>query len=201
MWAQIRAWFTDNHREMLMRHNSSDWGEHALVAACSILDWGEEGANNKGPEITLLRRGKLLKKWQRGEWCAVACSYEIEEGWAGVNGYSRWDWMPRHRQLRCPVKRSRGAIQLGNRIAKAGCLVSDRDVRPGDFAVYSRKGGGHIAIVSEVRENGYQTIDGNKGRFNKRTKQGSKVRKFEHEWNEPNLKFFARLPSISKGTK
>lgn len=194
MWARIRAWFTDNHREMLMRHNPGRWGDEALEAARNIIGWGEEGGNNQGPLLDVLRRGRKIKPWQSGAWCAVACSWEIEEGWARTQGFSRWDWMPVARQNRCPVKRTPGAVRLGNRIARAGCIVTDRDVSPGDFAVYKRRGGGHIAIVSEVTATGFKTIDGNKGRYNKHTGHGSKVREFKHEFGEPELLFFARLP-------
>lgn len=195
MWARIRAWFTDNHKEMLLRLGAQPrWGSESLIAAKRIIGWGEVGGNNRGPQITKLRRGKKLRPWQTGEWCAVAMSWCIEEGYAITQGYSCWEWLPQSHKNRCPVKRTRGAVRLGNRIAKAGCLVKSRDVKSGDFAVYSRKGGGHIAIVAEVHEDGYSTIDGNKGRYNYRTGHGSKVRLYKHEWGEPNLKFFARLP-------
>jgi len=194
MWARFRAWFTDNHREMMLRHARPRWGAESLLAARSIIGWGEVGANNRGPQITELRRGKKLRPWQTGEWCAVAMSWCLEEAWAVTKGYSCWRNLPESYRKQCPVKRTRGAMSLGNRIAAAGCIVSSRDVAPGDFAIYSRRGGGHIAIVCDVHDAGYTTIDGNKGRFNKRTGQGSKVRKFRHEWGEPNLRFFARLP-------
>lgn len=194
MWAQIRAWFTDNHKEMMLRLMPGKWQREAVDAAYSILGWGEEGGNNQGPDLDILRRGRKLKPWQSGSWCASAMSWVVEESWSRTQGFSRWDWMPKQRQARCPVKRTPSALRLANRIAAAGCLVSEEDARPGDFVLFKRKGGHHIGIVVDVHADSYTTIEGNKGRYNRKTGHGSKVRKFKHEWGEPNLKFFARLP-------
>ena len=194
MWAHVRAWFTDNHREMLLRISPGRWQSEAVDAAHSILGWGEEGANNQGPDLDILRRGRKLKPWQSGSWCATAMSWVIEESWARTQGFSRWDWMTEQRQVLCPIKRTPSALRLANRIAKAGCLVGEGDVAPGDFALWKRSGGHHIGIVVDVRADSFTTIEGNKGRFNRKTKRGSKVRKFKHEFGEPSFKFFARLP-------
>lgn len=191
-WARFRAWFTDNHLQMLLSMRQSRWGDMAVVSAYSILGYRESGANNRGPDIDVLRRGRKLRPWQSGAWCATAMSYVIEEAYASTRGYSRWDWAPKTIQRQCRVKRTPGALRLANRIAAAGTLVTEPE--PGDFALWTRKGGHHIGIVVRVEPDSYYTIEGNKGRFNRKTGKGSVVREYRHEYGEPNLKFFARLP-------
>ncbi len=197
MWALIRHWLWGySHMKMILSVKPGRWGNHSLSAAELIIGWGEEGGNNIGGEITILRRGRKLKPWQNGAWCASMCSWVIEEGWARSLGYTRWDWLPQARQLQCPVKRTPSAKRLAARIAKAGTIVEHP--RPGDFALYKRRGGHHIAIVSGVYADSYETIDGNKGRYDKRTGVGAKVARFRHQFNEPNLLYFARLPDLPR---
>ncbi len=170
----------------------SSWGQDALAVAHTIVGWGEEGANNRGPEIDMLRHGRVLKPWQGGAWCADTCYFELSESFATRCGYDNWLEMPPKERRQIPVKWTPSARRLGRRIAAAGCYVDEHDIRHGDFVVYPRKRGSHIAIVSMVGYT-YSTIDGNRGRFNKRTGHGSKVREFNHEFGEP-VRFFCRLP-------
>lgn len=199
MWPRILAYFTDGPKELKLKLRQSNrqrstWGEHALDVAKSCLGMGEEGGNNLGPDIEIFRRGRKLRSWQRGEWCASFASYITEEGWARTHLYTNWAWPKGTLKKRCPVKRTPNAKKLATRIAAAGCAVDAEILEPGDFALWKRKGGHHIGIVSQVREGIFFCIEGNKGRYNKTTGHGSKVREFKHEFGEPHLLMFVRLP-------
>ncbi len=176
--------------QILRELSGSAWGLDALDAAKQTLGWGEEGGNNRGSEIETLRRGGPT-----GPWCAAACSYWIEEGWAINKGAEGWAALHVEERRGCPVRRSHGARKLWRRIGKAGRFVDSP--LPGDFALWSRPGAswsGHIGIVETVAGDGFVTIEGNKGQYNRRTGHGSKVRRYTHEMGERELIGFARLP-------
>ena len=184
------GWNVPTHKHHTSR--SESWGLHALAVAESILGWGEVGGNNQGAQITVLRRGRVLKPWQSGAWCASTCSYEIEEGWARLQGFQSWDVLPSSIRDKCPVKRTPSASGLMRRVANAGQKVEVP--RPGDFVLFKHPRNHHVAIVSLVNGNEFETIDGNRGRFNRRSGHGSKVRRYQHELGEPQVRYFARLP-------
>ena len=193
MWARIRAWLTDGHDEMVKRLCVGPWArDYVLECARQCLGMGEKGGNNRGPDIDRFRRGRKLKPGQGGAWCASFCSFILEESWAHFYGFPCWSWLDKKRQARMPVKRTANAKKLANRIAKAGCFVFEPS--PGDFVLWKRKGGHHIGIVSKVRPGEFYSIEGNKGRYDRKTGHGSKVREYRHELGEPNILFFARLP-------
>lgn len=169
------------------------WREHCLDVAESILGWGEVGGNNQGHEITILRRGRKLTRWQSGAWCASTASYCMEEGWARLKGFRSWETTPDSIQRKCPVRRTPSASGFMRRVKSAGMKVAVP--RPGDFVLFRYPGNHHVAIVSKVGCDGtFETIDGNRGRYDRVTGHGSKVRRYPHEFGEPQIKYFARLP-------
>lgn len=171
-----------------------DWGQHALAVAVSILGWGETLGNNKGPQITVIRGGRILKPWQSGAWCADTTSYEALNGYAHFYGFDDWDACPDDLKAACPVKRNPSASGFMAGVAKAGSKVSVP--RPGDFVLFKHPNNHHTAIVSHVAGNRFKTIDGNRGRWNPVTQEGSVVDYYNHEFGQPNIKYFARLPEL-----
>lgn len=193
MWKYFVAWLRQFNKEPEQEPAQTSWSKHSLDVAIEILGWGEEGANNYGPEIDIIRRGRKLTKYQKGAWCASTCSYEIEEGWARYHGASSWETLPKSTRNLCPIKRTPSASGLARRISKVGTKVTEP--LPGDFVLFKYKNNHHIAIVSKVDEDMWESIDGNRGRYNKKTGHGSKVRRYKHEHGEAAVVYFVRLPT------
>lgn len=142
-----------------------------LVMARSQLGLGEEGGDNKGPEVDKYRHGKT-----RGAWCAYFVSWCIEQACEKL-------------VRPMPIKPSGSARVLFRRIAEAGTSVSVP--LTGAVACWSRGAGntwkGHIGLVSRVDGNQFWSIEGNRGRY------PSKVREYNHEVGEAKLLGFAIL--------
>lgn len=175
-----------------------DWGQHSLSVAISILNWGETIANNKGPQITIIRGGRILKWWQKGAWCADTTSFESLEGYANFFGYLNWVSCPADLKAQCLIKRTPSASGFMHNVAKVGHKVPSHLVRPGDFVLFKYPKNHHTAIVAEVNGNRFRTIDGNRGRWNRVTQEGSVVGYFNHEFGQPDIRFFARLPVLER---
>ena len=174
-----------------------DWGLLSLDVAISILGWGETIANNKGPQITVIRGGRILKPWQKGAWCADTTSMEALDGYAQFYGYEDWKSTPLEMQKLCPLKRTPSASGFAKNVLKAGGKKVS-DPRPGDFVLFKYPGNHHIAIFADSNGNKFRTIDGNRGRWNEATKTGSVVDYYNHEFGEPTIKGFYRLPTLQR---
>jgi hypothetical protein len=90
----------------------------------------------------------------------------------------------------CPVKRSRGARGLFRSAMKAGGI---RITKPevGALVLWSRGNTGwqgHVGIVTRVMENGYYSLEGNRGHF------PARVGEFYHRLEDKRLIGFVRLP-------
>jgi len=119
---------------------------------------GEQGDNNKG---------KYVKEYLRGQedlpWCAGFVSYCAKK--AGYN-------------LRYTL-RAKDFLKLGIQVSRP---------KSGDLIVFSRKGGGHVGIVSGVYGNNIITIEGNLGKY------PAKVKECHYELGQiKNLIGFIRL--------
>jgi hypothetical protein len=151
----------------------SSLGGTALEIAKSEIGHGEEGGNNRGPDVERYRAGK----GGSGSWCAAFISWCLEQACKQLA-----------REM--PIARSHGAKQLWRRAAKAGAAV--KTPRPGDLVCWHRGpvGGwqGHIGIVSRVDGGTFWAVEGNRGHF------PAEVEEFEHSLGEKKLFGFARLP-------
>lgn len=151
---------------------STSWGLFALEAARATLGWREEGGNNRGAQIEVLRN----HRGPRGAWCAAGVSCWIHEGWAWCRGphlrYAvgpgeAWGKLSARDRKACPVRRIHGARRLYAAVAAAGCEVDNP--APGDVALWARgpRGGfaGHIGLVSAVEGGRWSVIEGNVGDY------------------------------------
>jgi len=148
----------------------------ALKIAMSERGKGEEGANNRGPEVRKYGRGV-----EGGAWCAAFVSWALEEAAKEIG-------------MTCPIKRSHGAKQLWKRCRDYGEEIDWRNARrlyPGDIVCFSRgrEGSwqGHIGIVSHPT-NGLVTVcHGNTGSF------PAKVRTLVHDFHHEKIVGVARI--------
>ena len=125
--------------ELLVRHALDEIGR------------GEEGGNNRGPDINKYRQGRT--SIDGNPWCARFVWFcLLLASWASGR---RW----------CVVRSTGSARVLMNRLLRKGQLVTSPE--PGDIALWVRAGGKHINIVESVNleSNTFITVDGNKGRF------------------------------------
>ena len=151
-------------------------GMVALNIARKEIGNGEEGDNNRGPNIDRYRNYTGGK----GSWCAAFIYYCLAST-----------------RLPVPFKRTHGARKLFRLAAKAGTLVGLQDIQEGDLVLWARGDQGswkaHIGIVSRVARNEagkvvrFHYIAGNEGRFPSRVK--------EREGTSKRRRIgFARLP-------
>lgn len=189
-WLKFWQDMTEGGEKIIRSLSGSAWGVDALDAARLTLGMGEQGGNNRGPNLDALRRGG-----PGGPWCAAAASYWIEEGYAASKGADGWDCLSAIERDLCPVRRSHGARKLWRRAARAGRIVEEP--LPGDLVLWRRPGpawAAHVGIVETVTGDAFVSIEGNRGRYNVKTGHGSKVRRYSHEFSEREFVGFARLP-------
>jgi len=128
-----------------------------LSVAQSQIGLGEIGANNTGVYVRKYLGGK-----DNLPWCAGFISYCLKE--AGI---------------RLPyILRAKDYLNMGIKV--------DRP-KPGDLAVFSRNGGGHIGIIEKVDVNKITTIEGNTGNY------PSKVKRIVYKGKPKNLIAYIRL--------
>lgn len=149
----------------------------AVRVALGEIGKGEEGGNNRGPNVERYRRGSRVKAKRYdgdGAWCAAFVSYCFAQGALPDD---------------LPFKPSWGAKRLYKNIGRAGEFAKMPQV--GDVACWDRgaRGSwqGHIGIVVSVDGVEFVTVEGNRGRF------PSRVRKYDHDVGEGRLVGFARI--------
>jgi len=128
-----------------------------LKVARSQIGCGETIANNHGKDVE-----KYLRNTERWPWCAGFVSYCLKE--AGLN--------------KKYTLRAKNFLTYGKEVETP---------IPGDIVVFTRKGGGHVGIVEEVKEDCYITIEGNVGAY------PAKVKRITHKYNEKNFMAFIRV--------
>jgi hypothetical protein len=170
-WARIGNWASRVPPPIPLSSYSS-LGARLIEIAQKEIGNGEEGGNNRGPDIDRYRAGH----GGRGSWCAAFVSYCLEKAYADF-------------EQPMPFRRSHGAKALWRRAAKAGAAVTVPN--PGDLVCWHRGpvGGwqGHIGIVSRAEGESFWSIEGNVGRV------PAKVAEFKHSTREKKLFGFARL--------
>jgi len=171
----IRYYLLDIWKKPANSNEISKLGPAILEVARGTIGWGEEGGNNKGPKIELMR----AYRGPRGPWCAAAVSYWIHTA-CNLLGLSR------------PVPRIHNAKRLFKACKKAGRSVEIP--QPGDIVCWHRGAKnaktGHIGVVSRVNleEGLFWSIEGNKGT------PPAAIDEFKHALGEGGLRGFARLP-------
>ena len=133
-------------------------GETVLMIAQSQIGLGEMGGNNKGIYVR-----RYLNGAENMPWCAGFVSYCVREA-----GYD----LPY-------LLRAKSYLKYGQQVSKP---------QAGDLMVFSRKDGGHIAIIEKVNKDAIITIEGNKGDYPAVVKR---VKYDRH--NIKNLLAFVRL--------
>ena len=129
-----------------------------ITIAQQEIGHGEIGGNNKGYYVRQYLNGQ-----ENLPWCAGFISYCLKK-----SGYD----LPY-------LLRAKSYLKYGRRV---------NIPQTGDLIVFSRKGGGHIEIISKVNKDNIWTIGGNVGIF------PAKVREFKYSCNNiKNLLGFVRL--------
>jgi len=130
-----------------------------VSVAQAEIGHGEIGGNNKGAYVRQYLNG------QEGlPWCAGFVSYCLKE--AGMDIIY--------------TLRAKSFLGIGKRLAKT-------ELRPGDLAVFSRKGGGHVGIIEKLDGQGFISIEGNVGEY------PAKVRRIRHGFPEQSICGFVRI--------
>ncbi len=165
--------------EAAMGPPTSDVAKEALDVAIENIGNGEEGGNNSGPFVEMLK-GKV---WDGdndddGAWCADFVGWCIEQASDRLG-------------VDMPIQRSGGAKRLFRNIKMAGSEVSNP--QPGDVVCWDRGNPGswmgHIGFVEKYEDGILHTVEGNVGRY------PAKVRRFMHDvLKDTRLIGFARLP-------
>ena len=128
-----------------------------LRVARREINQREFGANNRGSAVQ-----KYLKGKEALPWCAGFVSYCLQKSGAKFNY----------------TLRAKDFLTYGIKVIH---------VLPGDLAVFTRKGGGHIGIVEQVFKDYYISIEGNVGSY------PAKVKRIKHFYNEKSFLGFRRL--------
>jgi hypothetical protein len=143
----------------------------AVTIAIANIGYGETTANNEGPVIVAMggKPGQL--------WCAIFAGYVYEKGAKTLS-------------LPMPFRRSAGAEQLALNMLTVGRKFLDPKLaKPGDYLLWKRKGGHHIAPLEFTDDDGVcHTIEANVGKF------PSKIKRLVHDVdNEPHFQYFVSL--------
>tara|TARA_R110002153_G_scaffold1580_24_gene8223 strand:+ start:5103 stop:5747 length:645 start_codon:yes stop_codon:yes gene_type:complete len=154
-------------------------GTESLSVAIENIGNGEEGGNNSGPFVEMLKG----KTWDGnddddGAWCAdfVGWCVQVASDRLGVP---------------MPIVRSGGAKKLFSNIKEAGCEVTNP--LPGDVVCWDRGNPGswqgHIGFVEKYEGGILYTVEGNVGKY------PAKVKRFMHDvLKDERLVGYARIP-------
>lgn len=118
---------------------------------------GEIGKNNSGHFVLRYTRGL-----QGSPWCAAFVSYVLQKSGVQTH-YLLW---------------AKSFLNEGIKVLQP---------LPGDLVIFTRKGGGHIGIVEQVRKDHYISIEGNVGEY------PAKVKRIKHFYSEKNFLAFVRI--------
>lgn len=148
--------------------------------ATSELGNGERGSNNNGEHVA--RYAAAINRDAPLVWCAAFVYHCYIEACDKLNAVVR-------------VKPTAGAKRLcKNIVAAGGSKVPFTEAQPGDVVLWHRGAAnawtGHVGILigSNLTEQSFSTIEGNRGNF------PSNVRAFNHINGEANLLGFYRPP-------
>ena len=121
---------------------ASAWAEITpLSIAQSQIGLGEIGGNNRGYYVRQYLNGK-----ENLPWCAGFISYCFKRA-----GYPLQYFL-----------NAKSYLRVGKKV---------NNPQPGDLIIFSRKGGGHIAIIEKVDKNGITTIEANLGAYPSKIKR------------------------------
>ncbi len=162
-------WGKLNERKRALTPVPQSLGMRALACAISDIGKGEEGGNNVGLYVSMLRTESGLS-WSKGPWCAVACSA----------------WLVRAAK---PMPSLVAASASAKTLFDNACLMEGARVisipEPGALICWKRRNalgiaiGHHIAFVEkfDAEWNRLHTVDGNR---NQRGQRFARVDRFQH---------------------
>jgi len=128
-----------------------------LSVAQDNIGLGEIGANNKGIYVRQYLNGQ-----ENLPWCAGFISYCLKQAGFDIPYYLQ----------------AKSFLKVGKRV---------NTPKAGDLIIFSRKGGGHIGIIEQVKDNKIITIEGNLGIF------PAKVKRVFYKGKPKNLLAYVRL--------
>lgn len=136
-----------------------------LAVAQSQIGKGEAGANNCGPYVRRYLNGR-----ENLPWCAGFVSYCFRR--AGYN-------LPY-------TLRAKNYLKYGKEVSHP---------IPGDVIVFTRRGGGHVGIVEQVKGDTIITIEGNTGKY------PSKVKRVIYNGKPKNLLAYIRVNRLKEAPR
>tara|TARA_Y100000004_G_C8859320_1_gene388297 strand:- start:119 stop:802 length:684 start_codon:yes stop_codon:yes gene_type:complete len=151
----------------------------ALEIAISQIGNGEEGGNNSGPFVEMLKHKEYDGDTDDdGAWCASFVSWCFEQAYEAIGEPM-------------PFAYSEGAKQTWKNIGNAGSFPESP--APGDVVCWDRgdpgSWQGHIGFVEKLEDGILYTVEGNVGSY------PSKVRRFQHVMKDQDrLEGFGRTP-------
>ena len=158
---------------------SSEAGLAALNVAISQIGQGEEGGNNSGPFVEMLKHQKYDgNDDDDGAWCASFVSWCFEQAYQELGSPM-------------PFAYSEGAKKIYNNVGGAGSFPEKPAA--GDVVCWDRgdpgSWQGHVGFVERVEAGILYTVEGNVGSY------PSKVKRFMHDLaDQSRMEGFARAP-------
>ena len=159
---------------------SSEVGLIALNVAILQIGHGEEGGNNSGTFVEMLKHKKYDGDTDDdGAWCASFVSWCFEQAYQEIG-------------VPMPFAYSEGAKKIYRNVGGAGSFPENP--APGDVVCWDRgepgSWQGHVGFVERVEEGILYTVEGNVGAY------PSKVRRFMHDLSQQDrLDGYARAPT------
>lgn len=159
--------------------DSTDAGIRALEIAIENIGQGEEGGNNSGPFVEMIKHLDYDGDTDDdGAWCAAFVSWCFEQAYAQMGS-------------EMPFAYSQGAKATWKNVGNAGSFPDNP--APGDVVCWDRgdpgSWQGHIGFVEKVENGILFTVEGNVGSY------PSKVRRFQHVIaDQTRLEGYGRTP-------
>jgi len=159
--------------------DSTEAGLAALQVAVDQIGNGEEGGNNSGPFVEMLKHKEYDGNTDDdGAWCASFVSWCFEQAYASLG-----------RDM--PFQYSEGAKRIYKNVGDAGSFPESP--APGDVVCWDRgdpgSWQGHVGFVEKVQDGVLYTVEGNVGSF------PAKVKRFMHDMkSDSRLEGYARTP-------
>lgn len=163
--------------------DSSEAGLVALDVAIAQIGKGEEGGNNSGPFVEMLKHKEYDGNTDDdGAWCASFVSWCFEQAYKELNSPM-------------PFAYSEGAKRIYKNVGDAGGFPEDP--APGDVVCWDRgdpgSWQGHVGFVEKVENGILYTVEGNVGAF------PAKVKRFMHDMkSDSRLEGYSRAPKIER---